>query len=49
MAFQECDLFIMGVSRSGKTPLSIYLGQRGYKVRDNLGLCRASDLGGRGS
>jgi len=30
--WKECDLFIMGVSRSGKTPLSIYLGQRGYKV-----------------
>ncbi len=23
---------ILGVSRSGKTPLCIYLGQRGYKV-----------------
>ncbi|KXZ47437.1 hypothetical protein GPECTOR_35g875 [Gonium pectorale] len=26
------DLVILGVSRCGKTPLSIYLGQRGYKV-----------------
>jgi len=30
--WKDCDLLILGVSRSGKTPLSIYLGQRGYKV-----------------
>ena len=30
---QDADLMILGVSRSGKTPLCIYLGQRGYKVR----------------
>uniref|UniRef100_A0A061R513 Uncharacterized protein n=1 Tax=Tetraselmis sp. GSL018 TaxID=582737 RepID=A0A061R513_9CHLO len=30
--WKECDLMILGVSRSGKTPLCIYLGQRGYKV-----------------
>ena len=30
------DLMIVGVSRSGKTPLCIYLGQRGYKVTDKL-------------
>lgn len=29
----KADLLILGVSRCGKTPLSIYLGQRGYKVR----------------
>ncbi|GIL98352.1 hypothetical protein Vretimale_3740, partial [Volvox reticuliferus] len=28
----NADLVILGVSRCGKTPLSIYLGQRGYKV-----------------
>jgi len=30
--WHEADLLLLGVSRSGKTPLSIYLGQRGYKV-----------------
>ena len=30
--WKDADLLILGVSRSGKTPLSIYLGQRGYKV-----------------
>jgi regulator of PEP synthase PpsR (kinase-PPPase family) len=30
--WHQADLLILGVSRSGKTPLSIYLGQRGYKV-----------------
>lgn len=30
--WKEADLLILGVSRCGKTPLSIYLGQRGYKV-----------------
>eukprot|EP00210_Caulerpa_lentillifera_P000107 g102.t1 len=30
--WKEADLLLLGVSRSGKTPLSIYLGQRGYKV-----------------
>lgn len=24
---------VLGASRSGKTPLCIYLGQRGYKVK----------------
>ncbi|GFR43630.1 hypothetical protein Agub_g4729 [Astrephomene gubernaculifera] len=28
----SADLVVLGVSRCGKTPLSIYLGQRGYKV-----------------
>ena len=30
--WKDCDILIIGVSRTGKTPLSIYLGQRGYKV-----------------
>lgn len=30
--WHQADLIIVGVSRSGKTPLCIYLGQRGYKV-----------------
>ncbi|KAL6758053.1 Kinase/pyrophosphorylase-domain-containing protein [Haematococcus lacustris] len=30
--WQEADLLVLGVSRSGKTPLCIFLGQRGYKV-----------------
>jgi regulator of PEP synthase PpsR (kinase-PPPase family) len=30
--WKEADILIIGVSRTGKTPLSIYLGQRGYKV-----------------
>ena len=30
--WKECDILLLGVSRTGKTPLSIYLGQRGYKV-----------------
>eukprot|EP01026_Neomeris_dumetosa_P009042 TRINITY_DN1298_c0_g2_i5.p1 TRINITY_DN1298_c0_g2~~TRINITY_DN1298_c0_g2_i5.p1 ORF type:complete len:529 (-),score=45.26 TRINITY_DN1298_c0_g2_i5:153-1739(-) len=30
--WHAADLLILGVSRSGKTPLSIYLGQRGYKT-----------------
>ena len=30
--WKEADILILGVSRTGKTPLSIYLGQRGYKV-----------------
>lgn len=37
--WHEADLVLLGVSRSGKTPLSIYLGQRGYKVA-NLPLVR---------
>ncbi|CAD7698783.1 unnamed protein product [Ostreobium quekettii] len=37
--WHEADLLLLGVSRSGKTPLSIYLGQRGYKVA-NLPLVR---------
>ena len=30
--WHDCDLLLLGVSRTGKTPLSIFLGQRGYKV-----------------
>ena len=30
--WKDCDLLLLGVSRTGKTPLSIFLGQRGYKV-----------------
>ena len=30
--WRDADILILGVSRTGKTPLSIYLGQRGYKV-----------------
>lgn len=30
--WKHADLLILGVSRCGKTPLSIFLGQRGYKV-----------------
>lgn len=30
--WSSADLLIIGVSRSGKTPLAIYLGQRGYRV-----------------
>lgn len=30
--WNDADLLLLGVSRSGKTPLCIYLGQRGYKV-----------------
>ena len=37
--WHEADLLLLGVSRSGKTPLSIYLGQRGYKVA-NLPLAK---------
>ncbi|CAJ1457457.1 unnamed protein product [Effrenium voratum] len=28
----ECDIMLIGPSRAGKTPLSFYLAQRGYKV-----------------
>ena len=31
-ALRECDICLVGASRSGKTPLSIYLGYLGYKV-----------------
>lgn len=31
-AFAECDICLVGASRSGKTPLSIYLGYLGYKA-----------------
>lgn len=31
-ALRECDLCIIGPSRSGKTPLSIYLGYMGYRA-----------------
>lgn len=30
--WREADILILGISRTGKTPLSIFLGQRGYKV-----------------
>jgi regulator of PEP synthase PpsR (kinase-PPPase family) len=30
--WKRADILVLGVSRCGKTPLSIYLGQRGYKV-----------------
>lgn len=31
-ALRECDICLIGPSRSGKTPLSIYLGYMGYKA-----------------
>lgn len=31
-ALRECDICLVGASRSGKTPLSIYLGYLGYKA-----------------
>ena len=31
-ALRECDICLIGASRSGKTPLSIYLGYLGYKA-----------------
>ncbi|MBB1483201.1 kinase/pyrophosphorylase [Tessaracoccus sp. MC1865] len=31
-ALKECDICLVGPSRSGKTPLSIYLGYLGYKA-----------------
>ena len=31
-ALRECDICLVGASRSGKTPLSIYLGYLGYKT-----------------
>lgn len=31
-ALRECDICLVGPSRSGKTPLSIYLGYMGYKA-----------------
>lgn len=31
-ALKECDICLIGPSRSGKTPLSIYLGYLGYKA-----------------
>lgn len=31
-AWHECDIMLIGPSRAGKTPLSFYLAQRGYKV-----------------
>jgi len=30
--WDECDIMLIGPSRAGKTPLSFYLAQRGYKV-----------------
>jgi regulator of PEP synthase PpsR (kinase-PPPase family) len=30
--WKECDVMLIGPSRAGKTPLSFYLAQRGYKV-----------------
>ena len=43
---QDADLMILGVSRSGKTPLCIYLGQRGYKVRPKLSAASPLNTGG---
>jgi len=37
------DILLLGVSRSGKTPLSIFLGQRGYKVA-NLPLVKGCPI-----
>lgn len=31
-SLRECDICLIGASRSGKTPLSIYLGYAGYKT-----------------
>lgn len=31
-SWHQADLLLLGVSRAGKTPLSIFLGQRGFKV-----------------
>ena len=31
-AFRDCDICLIGASRSGKTPLSLYLGYVGYKT-----------------
>lgn len=41
--WRDADMLLLGVSRSGKTPLSIYLGQRGYKVA-NLPLVKGLPL-----
>jgi len=41
--WREADILILGVSRCGKTPLSIYLGQRGFKVA-NLPLVRSLSI-----
>ena len=30
--WDECDIMLIGPSRAGKTPLSFYLAQRGFKV-----------------
>ncbi|KAK3259011.1 hypothetical protein CYMTET_31969, partial [Cymbomonas tetramitiformis] len=38
----DADILLLGVSRTGKTPLSIYLGQRGFKVA-NLPLVPIND------
>ena len=34
--WKRADIIVLGVSRCGKTPLSIYLGQRGYKASDDF-------------
>lgn len=39
----EADIVILGVSRTSKTPTSIYLGQQGYKVA-NVPLVEGLDL-----
>ena len=39
----EADIVILGVSRTSKTPTSIYLGQQGYKVA-NVPLIEGIDL-----
>jgi regulator of PEP synthase PpsR (kinase-PPPase family) len=39
--WKDADLLILGVSRCGKTPLSFYLGQRGFKVLGDGEACLA--------
>lgn len=41
--FYESDIIILGVSRTGKTPLSMYLANEGYKV-SNLPIIPETDL-----
>lgn len=40
---QKADIVVVGVSRSGKTPLSIYLAQKGFKVA-NVPIVKGVDL-----
>lgn len=41
--FEEADIVLLGISRTSKTPLSMYLGNLGYKVA-NLPLIPENDL-----